>query len=110
MMVFSKRNCSTGDKVELYSAISLVASSTVPWELEANVLAVYLRSDMTCGSSDASIQLPTPLVLELAPPAKESEATLHLTSSHPVILPTIFPGEWACVSLTGSQLSYRNIT
>ncbi|KAF6204168.1 hypothetical protein GE061_002508 [Apolygus lucorum] len=80
-----------GDSVELYSAVSLVASYTAPWELEATILAVYLRSDMTSGSAEASILLPTPLVLELAPPAKESEASLYLSTSQPVILPTIFP-------------------
>ncbi|BES97676.1 Bardet-Biedl syndrome 9 [Nesidiocoris tenuis] len=80
-----------GDTVEVHSAISQVSSHTVPWDLEASVLAVYLRSDMTSGSVETSIQLPAHLVVELAPPAKESDSTLILSATHPVILPTIFP-------------------
>ncbi|XP_014245601.1 protein PTHB1 [Cimex lectularius] len=79
------------DKIEVFSNISVSASHTVPWDLDVNVLAVYLCSDDRCGTAQASLTLPPHLVLELAPPSKDLESTLILSASHAVILPTLFP-------------------
>jgi hypothetical protein len=80
------------DDIDVQSEITVEGNSSVVWDLELNVMAVYLTSDGTPGVVQSQLILPLPLAVELAGLPKDLPLKLNLLAHQPNPLSALFPG------------------